>query len=191
MHKPVPQLFCLPGPRILSDRRMAEAVLSRLKQAGVLGCMEDGVRHDAGRCGFFPAGPRSLAVAQALEAALDGAPAVLCAGPGHMGGAPLEQVAAALYVAGFKSLPVPEIVQAVRDIHRMAGIPIPAHAPVIGERIFHVGSGIHVDGLLKDTRTYEPWDPEWLGHRRVFVNGRLSGRAALKIGKEGSSCRFA
>jgi hypothetical protein len=186
-----PQLFCLPGPCILSDRLLAEAVMSRLELVGVLGCMEAGVQRDAGQYGFSPACPRPLAVAQALEAALKGMPTILCAGPGRKGGAPLEQVAAALYFAGFQTLPVPEIVQAVKDIHFMAGIPIPAYAPVIGERIFHVGTGIHVDGLLKDTRTYEPWDPEWLGHKRVFTDGRLSGQAAAKIRKGGSACRFA
>lgn len=214
-----PHLFCLPGPGVLGDDGRTAETAMMLADAGV-GCCVNADSHwlsmDAwwhpetlsdirqggawlaeqrgmnpeGRFGIRPAGPRSLAVALAVEGAFEGFDALLCAGPGRRDGAPLEQVAAALYQHGYRALDVPKIVGVVRLLYEMAGIPIPPYAPIIGERIFHVGTGIHVDGLLKDTRTYEPWEPEWLGHRRSFVSGRLSGSAADKIRRGGTSCRF-
>ena len=121
-----PHLFCLPGPGVLGDDgRTAEAAMM-LADAGV-GCCVNADSHwlsmdawwhpetlsdirqggawlaeqrgmnPAGRFGIRPAGPRSLAVALAVEGAFEGFDALLCAGPGRRDGAPLEQVAAALY----------------------------------------------------------------------------------------------
>jgi 2-isopropylmalate synthase len=53
---------------------------------------------------------------------------------------------------------------------------------IVGSNAFAHGGGIHQDGVLKDTRTYEIMTPESVGltaaDRRMFV-GKLSGRAAL------------
>ncbi len=142
--------------------------------------------HPGWLLGLWPDGLSELSVAVVVEGLLEGADAAICAGPGITGGAPLELVAAALALYGMPLVDAPAVIAALRTLREGAGLPTHPHCPVLGERIFHVGTGIHVDGLLKDTRNYEPWDPVWLGQRRVFVQGIQSGRAALKIKQSGT-----
>jgi homocitrate synthase NifV len=52
--------------------------------------------------------------------------------------------------------------------------------PIIGERIFHVESGVHVDGILKQPERYEPFPPEIVGQRRKIVLGKQSGTASIR-----------
>ncbi|MDR0196695.1 MAG: isopropylmalate synthase, partial [Oscillospiraceae bacterium] len=51
---------------------------------------------------------------------------------------------------------------------------------VIGERIFHVESGVHVDGILKLPKCYEPFPPEIVGRERKIVLGKHSGSASIR-----------
>jgi len=52
--------------------------------------------------------------------------------------------------------------------------------PIIGERIFHVESGVHVDGILKQPKRYEPFPPEIVGQKRKIVLGKQSGTASIR-----------
>jgi homocitrate synthase NifV len=65
-------------------------------------------------------------------------------------------------------------------VARACGTAVPAEAPVVGSRAFAHESGIHVDGVLKAPRTYEPYDPAEIGVRRRLVLGTQSGRASLR-----------
>lgn len=56
---------------------------------------------------------------------------------------------------------------------------IPANKPVLGERIFKVESGIHVDGILKNPAIYEPFDPRIVGQEREIVLGKHSGQKSI------------
>ncbi|CEP35302.1 MULTISPECIES: homocitrate synthase/isopropylmalate synthase family protein [unclassified Halomonas] len=58
--------------------------------------------------------------------------------------------------------------------------PIPAWQPVVGDNVFAHESGIHVNGMLKDTSTFEPFTPEEVGNKRRYVIGKHSGRATLR-----------
>ena len=40
--------------------------------------------------------------------------------------------------------------------------------------------GIHVDGILKNTSTYEPISPELVGHKRRIALGKHTGHAGIK-----------
>jgi homocitrate synthase NifV len=62
----------------------------------------------------------------------------------------------------------------------LSGRPIDPHRPLLGKEIFRHESGIHVDGLLKASETYEVYPPEKLGGRRRLTVGKHSGRSALK-----------
>ena len=53
-------------------------------------------------------------------------------------------------------------------------------APVIGEGIFTVESGIHIGGILKHPKCYELYPPETVGSKRTFVYGKFSGKAAIR-----------
>ncbi|EPR42538.1 pyruvate carboxyltransferase [Desulfovibrio sp. X2] len=57
---------------------------------------------------------------------------------------------------------------------------VPAHAPVVGERIFWVESGLHADAQYKASDLYEPYDPERTGLTRRIALGKKSGAAAVR-----------
>jgi 2-isopropylmalate synthase len=75
-----------------------------------------------------------------------------------------------------------KIIPTSRLIARLSGMQPQWTKAVVGANAFAHGGGIHQDGVLKDTRTYEIMRPEDIGlpssERRMFV-GKLSGRAAL------------
>lgn len=52
-------------------------------------------------------------------------------------------------------------------------------APVVGNRIFHVESGVHVDGILKKPSNYEPYPPELVGLKREVILGKHSGKSSV------------
>lgn len=58
--------------------------------------------------------------------------------------------------------------------------PIPVNQPIVGQNVFRHESGIHVHAMLKDSATYEPFEPGILGLSRQFVIGKHSGTTALK-----------
>jgi homocitrate synthase NifV len=59
------------------------------------------------------------------------------------------------------------------------GDPGPPWQPIVGGNVFAHESGIHVNGMLHDTSTFEPFAPELVGGQRRFVIGKHSGRALL------------
>lgn len=72
----------------------------------------------------------------------------------------------------------PEIREIIESI---TGEKICKNKAIIGENIFNVEAGIHVDGISKDPKIYEPFTPELVGNERRLVIGKHSGRAALAI----------
>ncbi len=79
--------------------------------------------------GLWPTGCPDRAIGVAIDGMLDGADAVMCAGPGISEGAPLVQVAVALTQAGMKGVDVPAISSACRAILERAGLPAAATLP--------------------------------------------------------------
>lgn len=51
--------------------------------------------------------------------------------------------------------------------------------PVVGDNVFAHESGIHVNGMLRDTSSFEPFPPEKVGGTRRYVLGKHSGRAQI------------
>ncbi len=51
--------------------------------------------------------------------------------------------------------------------------------PIVGEYIFSHESGIHVDGMIKNTNAYEAFGPEVVGLSRQFPIGKHSGSSTL------------
>jgi len=51
--------------------------------------------------------------------------------------------------------------------------------PIVGDEIFYVESGIHVDGISKNPITYEPFEPNMVGLERKIYIGKHSGKKAL------------
>ena len=60
-----------------------------------------------------------------------------------------------------------------------SGRRVEAGKSIVGDAVFTHESGLHVDGLLKDRRTYEPFDPAELGRSHRTVLGKHSGSHAV------------
>jgi len=65
-------------------------------------------------------------------------------------------------------------------LDKITARPVSLNKPILGKCIFHVESGIHVDGILKDPKCYEPFPPETVGLKREIVIGKHSGTASIK-----------
>lgn len=57
---------------------------------------------------------------------------------------------------------------------------IPGKMPVIGDKIFQVESGIHIDGIMKNQSNYETYPPELVGQKREIVIGKHSGTNSIR-----------
>lgn len=126
-----------------------------------------------------------LATANTLAAVRAGAThaSVTVVGLGERAGnAPLEEVAvAARRLHGLETGVATRELSAIASLVAAAsGRAIPDGKAIVGSAVFTHESGIHVDGLLKDTRTYEALDPQTLGREHRIVLGKHSGLAGLK-----------
>jgi homocitrate synthase NifV len=126
-----------------------------------------------------------MATANSLSALQAGASSadVTVLGIGERAGnAPLEQLAMAARFSNLSCAIRPERLPALaRLVAASAKIPISPHQPVVGNAIFDHESGIHVQAILRDPRSYEPFAPQSVGqlNRRLLV-GRHSGSFALR-----------
>ena len=97
------------------------------------------------------------------------------------GNAPLEEVAVA--ASQLYKCETGIVLSELRDVASLVSAaarrPIPLNKSIVGDHVFTHESGIHVDGLLKDPRTYEAFDPGVLGRSRRIVIGKHSGSAAV------------
>ncbi|CAI9084915.1 homocitrate synthase [Candidatus Methylacidiphilum fumarolicum] len=64
-------------------------------------------------------------------------------------------------------------------IARFSGRKIPRWKSILGKDIFLHESGIHVDGILKNPRNYEPFHPSIIGRKHRFILGKHSGRKSV------------
>lgn len=66
-----------------------------------------------------------------------------------------------------------------RFVGRASQRPVPPWKAVVGERVFSHESGLHADGVIKDARNYEGFDPAEVGLQRHIVVGKHSGTSGL------------
>jgi 2-isopropylmalate synthase len=74
-----------------------------------------------------------------------------------------------------------QIYNTSRLLSNVIGFPIPRNKPIIGENAFSHEAGIHQDGVLKHSQTYEIMTPESVGRDASnIVLGRHSGKHGFK-----------
>ena len=125
-----------------------------------------------------------LATANTLAAIKAGAThaSVTVIGLGERAGnAPLEEVAVALrQLYGRETgIVLSELGNVAAIVAAAAARSIPLNKAIVGEHVFTHESGIHVDGLLKDQRTYQSLDPLLFGRSNRIVIGKHSGLSAI------------
>jgi len=130
-----------------------------------------------------------MATANALAACRAGAKYISATVNGigeRAGNTSLEEIVASLkYIGKYKTnFDMKQIPVLSKYVEKASGIKLSKNKPLVGEAVFSHESGIHVDGLLKDRRTYEFIDPTEIGRESEFVLGKTSGKASVKNAME-------
>ncbi|MDR2789660.1 MAG: hypothetical protein LBB59_01605 [Campylobacteraceae bacterium] len=69
----------------------------------------------------------------------------------------------------------------VKLVQNAAKLKIQPNTPIIGKHIFSHESGIHVNGMIKNEKTYEAFPPKSVGLKRNFPIGKHSGSSTLEF----------
>jgi homocitrate synthase NifV len=127
-----------------------------------------------------------IATANSLAAVMAGASAVSVTVNGlgeRAGNAPLEEVTVALGLlyridTGIDHTRLKDLSALVAERSRQT---LPPSKPIVGADVFTHESGIHVAGMLRHPKAYQPLDPGTVGGTATqFVAGKHTGTAALE-----------
>jgi isopropylmalate/homocitrate/citramalate synthase len=126
-----------------------------------------------------------LAAANTLATVTAGATAITCTINGigeRAGNADLAEVVAALtHLFGtWHGVDPMELVNLSAMVERMSGVHMSAQKAVTGFNVFRHESGVHVDAMIKDSRSYEFLPSDWLGRRPEYVLGKHSGIGVVR-----------
>ncbi|MFQ5405937.1 MAG: 2-isopropylmalate synthase, partial [Candidatus Micrarchaeia archaeon] len=120
-----------------------------------------------------------LAVANTLNAIRGGATEFHATVNGvgeRTGNAALEEVVVSLQeLYGVKTIKTQKLYELSSFAKALFNFPLSPNKPLVGENAFSHESGIHVDGILKNPKTYEGIPPETVGRQRKILVGKLSG----------------
>jgi 2-isopropylmalate synthase len=128
-----------------------------------------------------------LAVANTLAGIQAGATQVECTINGlgeRAGNAALEEVVVGLHVrrnhfGADTGINLPRVGATSRLVSRLTGYAVQPNKAVVGANAFAHEAGIHQDGMLKDSATYQIIDPTELGLTMTLPLGKHSGRHAF------------
>jgi 2-isopropylmalate synthase len=141
-----------------------------------------------------------MAVANSLWGVLGGARQIECTLNGigeRAGNAALEEVVMAIktrgdifpYTTGIRS---EMLTRASRLVSAVTSFPVQYNKAIVGRNAFAHESGIHQDGMLKHTQTYEIMTPESVGVGKTsLVMGKHSGRNAFRDKLKGMGYQLA
>ena len=100
------------------------------------------------------------------------------------GNAVMEEVAFALAFSGVREtetgIDFPGLAHISRWLYTSIGRTLSPYRPVVGSRIFHHSSGIHVDGVIKEPANYELFSPDLVGSKRKIIVTHQTGRAGIR-----------
>ncbi|WP_414469001.1 homocitrate synthase family protein [Methanobacterium sp. ACI-7] len=126
-----------------------------------------------------------MALSNSISGLLAGATAVSTTVNGigeRAGNASLEELVMALKIIynldlGFN---IKHFYKLSKLVEELTNVKIPENKPIVGRNVFRHESGIHVDAVIEEPLTYEPFLPEMIGHHRRIVLGKHSGCRAVK-----------
>lgn len=130
-----------------------------------------------------------LAVANSLAGVTNGARQIECAVNGlgeRAGNAALEEVVMALNVRrdaldAATKIETTKLARASKMVSQITGFPVQYNKAIVGKNAFAHESGIHQDGMLKNSQTYEIMNPEDVGVAETsLIMGKHSGRHAFR-----------
>lgn len=126
-----------------------------------------------------------LAVANSIIGIEEGANQVHCTINGigeRAGNTSLEEFVVSMKMAYSANIGVDttKLFNTSNYIGSITGIKVAPTKPIVGDNAFTHESGIHVDGIMKHSSTYEPIPPEVVGHKRRIALGKHTGHASIK-----------
>ncbi len=130
-----------------------------------------------------------MAVANSLAAVMNGARQIECTVNGigeRAGNASLEEIAMAIRTRSealkvHTNINTEEIYKSSKLLVSLTGMHIQRNKAIVGDNAFAHEAGIHQDGMLKNSITYEIMTPQSVGIKHsTLVLGKHSGRHALK-----------
>jgi homocitrate synthase NifV len=125
-------------------------------------------------------GMASANAISALEAGATFADTVVLGLGERAGCAALEEVAGYLSLVKGQANRHPEQLKPLaHQVAAITGRTIAPNRPIIGDDIFTCETGLHLQGLHRDPRTYEPFSPDRVGSRRRLLLGPKCGRRAI------------
>lgn len=98
------------------------------------------------------------------------------------GNASLEEVIMimnTIYHNGAEKYDTRQLCRLVKLVEDYSGIKHSPLKPITGENAFTHESGIHIDGMLKNTDTYEFFSPDIVGRQRKYVLGKHIGKSTV------------
>ncbi|HEV8556665.1 MAG TPA: hypothetical protein VGR06_09755 [Actinophytocola sp.] len=180
----------------IAARLRGHVPIARLVLADSVGCAEpvsmgrlvsevdDALDHDVVLCTHCH-NDFGLATASTLAAVGAGAKAISCTVNGigeRAGNADLAECVAALtHLYGVKHAVDPlALVGLAETAEELSGVHTSPTKPVTGFNVYRHESGVHVDALLKQRRSYEFLPAEWVGRSIEYVLGKHSGAALVR-----------
>ena len=83
---------------------------------------------------------------------------------------------------GFRCLPEGKMVmlsEITRIVAETANVAVPGNMPYVGSHAFTHKAGMHADGILKVSKSFEHIDPSLVGNDRHFLMSEVGGRSAI------------
>lgn len=131
-----------------------------------------------------------MAIANSIAGLAAGATAVSTTVNGigeRAGNAALEELVMALTLVYDLDLDfnIKKFCELSKLVEELTNVKVPENKPIVGRNVFRHESGIHVDAVIEEPLTYEPFLPEMIGHSRRIVLGKHSGCRAVKAKLDG------
>jgi len=124
-----------------------------------------------------------LALANAMAGIRAGADCIHTTinGMGERTGIPdlTETVVALNNLAGIQKYDMKALLPTAAYMEKISGFFVAPNKPISGVNAFSHKSGVHTNGVLKDPRTYEPFDPAIIGRERKIVIDKYTGKRAV------------
>ena len=77
------------------------------------------------------------------------------------------------------SLALTELTEVARFVAEICNMKLSDNQPFVGESAFAHKAGVHINAILKNSRTYEHADPHLVGNRRRLLVSELSGKSTI------------
>jgi 2-isopropylmalate synthase len=71
------------------------------------------------------------------------------------------------------------ISETARTVAEIANVALPANLPYVGDHAFFHKAGMHADGVIKTSRSFEHIDPALVGNNRHLLMSEVGGRSAI------------